>query len=137
MMPPRVQYGAGPRYPFNDAKDKCLGTARLVTVSSSEPLRFGKVKLRSSKDMIIGTDVTFAGPMRLLLDLLVDPESSSLRAAFGLGPDDRYGVPPSVELLYHPTVSKTIATGTSVDGAGKQYCCIVFPFLLRLTATKT
>ena len=100
---------------------------------------FGKVKLKSGKGVRLGTDVTFAGPRRLLEDLLVDPKSSSLRAAsaFGLAHGDRYGVPPSVELLYHPKVSSTITTGTSVDSAGKPYCCIVIPFLLRLTATET
>ena len=136
-MAPKVRYVAGSRYPFNDANGNRLATARLAAVSGSEPLRFDKVKLRSGKDVKLGTDVTFAGPMRLLEDLLVDPKSSSLRAAFGLAHGDRYGVPPSVELHYHPTVSTTITTGISVDSNGEPYCCIVFPFLLRLTATKT
>ena len=136
-MPPRVRYVPGARCPFNGASGHRLATARLVAVVNSELLRFEKVKLRSGKDVRLGTDVTFAGPMRLLEDLLVDPKSSSLRTAFGLAHGDRYGVPPSVELDYHPMVSTTITTGTSVDSNGKPYCCIVFPFLFRLTATKT
>ena len=135
-MSSRVRGIAGHRYPFNEANVNRLATARLVTTPSSEPLRFDKIKLRPRKDVILGTDVILAGPARLLQQLLVDPKSSSLRAAFGLGPGEKYVVPPSVELVYDPTVSKKITTGCSVDGAGTPYCCIVFPFLLRLTATK-
>ena len=116
-MSSRVRGIAKQRYPFNDATDRRLATARLVDPPSSEPFRFSTVKLRPRKDVILGTDVTFE-------QLLVDPKSSSLRAAFGLGPGDEYGVPPSVELLYHPTVSKKITAGGCVD-SGKPYCCIV------------
>ena len=121
MMSPRVRSVRGERYPFNDANGNRLATARLVSVSSSEHLMFDKVRLKSGKDVRVGTDVTFAGPRRLLEELFVDLKTSSLRAAFGLAPGDIYGAPPSVELHYHPKVSSTIKTGTSVDSAGKPY----------------
>ena len=83
------------------------------------------VKLKAGWDVNLGSSVTLAGPTRLLEQLQVDPHSSSLRAAFGLHSDLKYGIDPPVELLYHPTVSEQIKIGPSVDAAGKPYCCIV------------
>ena len=65
-MSSRVRGIAGQRYPFNDANYRRLATARLVDPPSSEPLRFDNAKPRAGKDVVLGTDVTFAGPTRLL-----------------------------------------------------------------------
>jgi hypothetical protein len=98
----RVRATRGYRYPFNDDNGKRLATARLVEAPGADPkkpLLFDMFKLKDSADVNLGGSVTFAGLTRLLQQLQVDPQSPSLRAAFGLRRDLKYGIDPSVELF--------------------------------------
>ena len=63
-------------------------------------------KLKDGSDVKLGGSFMFATPTRLLEQLLVDPESCSLRSAFSLTLDKKYGSDPSVELYYRPMSSK-------------------------------
>ena len=127
MSGSKVRAIRGYRYAINDNNGKRLATARLVEAPGADPpkLRFDMFKLKEGSDVKLGGSFTFATPTRLLKELLIDPQSCSLRAAFGLPRDKKYGIGPSVELYYYPTFSKLCIIGPSVDAAGKPYCCIV------------
>jgi hypothetical protein len=88
-------------------------------------LLLGMIKLKGNSDVKFGGQFTFATSTRLLERLLVAPGACSLRDAFGLTVDKRYGIDPSDEIYFLPTFSEVCKLVASLDSNGKPYCCIV------------